>query len=192
MKTEAKFQAAMDAAARRVFPWLKDGDFDVEHVIEVQAGRNMISADGAANYKRHGRADLILRRAGRPLAVIELKRPDIGLKPADGAQGLSYARLLQPMAPLVVVTDGAAVRFIDTYTGQPLWGGAQSAEEAQVQARLEAAATVAVGDRALAIAPLLGPDSTVWASMLRKASWAAIAERSGGWGDTLRPFVPDS
>ena len=189
MKTEAKFQAAMDTAARLAFPWLRDGDFDIEHVIRVQAGRGMISADGQTNYKKHGRADLVLNQGGRPLAVIELKRPDIGLTDGDGAQGLSYARLLQPMAPLVVVTDGAAVRFIDTYSGQPWAVGSDAPDENAVQARFSAAATVAAGARENAIAALLGPTSDVWTTMLRTASAAALAERSGDWTETLQPFV---
>jgi hypothetical protein len=45
---------------------------------------------------------VLLLDGTRPFAVLELKRPGLALAADDRDQGLSYARLMQPWAPLVI------------------------------------------------------------------------------------------
>jgi type I site-specific restriction endonuclease len=49
----------------------------------------------------------------KPLAVLEVKRPGLELTDSDGAQGLSYARQMEPMPPLLVITNGATTWHFD-------------------------------------------------------------------------------
>jgi type I site-specific restriction endonuclease len=63
------------------------------------------------------RSDVLVSHNGKPLAVLELKRPGQALTESDEKQGLSYAALLHPPPPLVVVTNGSDTRILDSYSG---------------------------------------------------------------------------
>ena len=52
--------------------------------------------------------------------MVEIKAPDITITDEDRRQGLSYARLLEPMAPLVMITNGRETVLLDALTGEPI------------------------------------------------------------------------
>ncbi|MGH6908682.1 MAG: hypothetical protein ACREEG_00730 [Phenylobacterium sp.] len=168
---------------------MQTGAYQVEHIFKVKVGRSTYEVDAAKEFKATGRADIILNHGGRALAVLELKKPGAALTDEDGRQGLSYARLLDPMPPMVVVAAGKNLRFIDTYTGEVWMPDADVVSEAELGRRFSAAAAVAAADRAKAIETLLGPDSAAWMSLMADASDTSIGAQSGAWSDTLRPFV---
>ena len=58
----------------------------------------------------------MLEMDGKPIAIFELKRPGIAISDDDREQGISYARLITPMPPLVIISNG--VDLIATH-GQP-------------------------------------------------------------------------
>lgn len=63
-----------------------------------------------------------------PLCVFELKRQGLALTAEDEAQGLSYANLLQPRFPLVVITNGDETRFLESHNGKT-WQPSSPSEE---------------------------------------------------------------
>jgi Type I restriction enzyme R protein N terminus (HSDR_N) len=70
---------------------------------QFQFGRAVVEIDSAAVSRAQARADVLVLCKEAPLAVLELKRPAVPLTEDDQAQGLSYARMLHPRPPLVVV-----------------------------------------------------------------------------------------
>lgn len=187
--TEAKFQAIIAQILMTAFG-LTPAEVDIEHTITVRLGRNVHTVkSGWQVYAARGRADIIIRKNGKPLAVIELKKPGIGLTADDGNQGLSYARLMNPMAPLVIATDGGPPRLIDTYTGEVIDVSAAPPSAEMVAQRLTAASRLASRDLTRALDTLMGPDAGIWAPALRRTSLDLIAERTGSWSQTRQPFV---
>jgi type I site-specific restriction endonuclease len=67
-----------------------------------------------------GRADILVKSGGKPLAVVELKAPGESLDTGVAGQALSYARLTEPMAPLAIVTNGQDTRVSRSFDGQEL------------------------------------------------------------------------
>ena len=65
---------------------------------------------------------LVQSLEGRNLFVVEAKAAGSQLTDEDRNQGASYARLLQPMAPFVLVTSGSESDLFDTITLEPLSG----------------------------------------------------------------------
>jgi hypothetical protein len=64
-----------------------------------------------------GRLDvLVTNSSGDPLFVVELKREGVTITDEDRDQGIAYARLLHPMAPFVLVTNGRSGGLYDTIT----------------------------------------------------------------------------
>jgi predicted type IV restriction endonuclease len=92
----------------------------VEWKFSVRLGRTINGVDGTP---AEGRADALIKNgAGDNLFVVELKRPDNKLKDNDRDQGISYARLLDQIAPFVVVSNGKETQIFDTITKEQLDG----------------------------------------------------------------------
>jgi len=185
--TEADLEAAIRQTISRVFPNLSDGDIRHQIKFSFTFGHATIKIDGAAGYKSQARADIILFRGETPLAVLELKREGNLLVAGDEAQGLSYARVLNPMAPLVIVTNGQDVRILDSYTGKALKQTSISAEE--FSAVVAAAANVARGNVKESIQTLMGTNPQVWRQAVEHVTDATIAELTAKPDAPALPFV---
>ncbi|NEV65075.1 hypothetical protein [Thiorhodococcus minor] len=126
---------------------------------------------------------------GRPLAVFELKQRDIKLTLDDEAQGLSYAKVLTPSFPLVVVANGIETRILAAHSGE-IWEPATPSEE-EFEALVASAARAATGDLKEAVSTLMGSNPAVWVPAVRAASGELLGEMSGSRDDPLLPFVKD-
>jgi type I site-specific restriction endonuclease len=126
--TEADLEAELDAAMRVAFPLLPRAAIRHQTQFSFKFGHAEISLNGLRpRHSARARADVILYFEDKPLAVLELKRKDIPLEAADGLHGLSYAKLLNPMPPLVVVSNGVETRYLETH-GAKVWSPANRDE----------------------------------------------------------------
>jgi hypothetical protein len=66
------------------------------------------------------RLDILVRRRGLNLLVIEVKEDAAELSERDRDQAISYARLLHPIAPFALVTNGRDFCLFDVVTGKQL------------------------------------------------------------------------
>jgi len=185
--TEQQFEADIRAATLRVFPWLPASGISHQTTFSFTFGHATITVDGLPKTSAHARADVLVSLRGSPLAMLELKRPGSGLTAEDEKQGLSYARVIYPSPPLVVVTDGTDTRILETHTGKP-WKPATPSEETLERLFANSAAGAAANLKA-AIGQLMGSDPDIWMQAVRETTRKAIAERSSDWNDRLSPFV---
>jgi hypothetical protein len=90
----------------------------LEHRFQLKLGHHWVTRAGDAPSETiAGRADILVTNpAGEPLFIVELKRQDASLTDEDRDQGISYARLLERMAPFVLVTNGRDSHLYDTVT----------------------------------------------------------------------------
>lgn len=185
-KSEGDLEARMRVAIEAAFPWLKN---DLEHQVSfsVRLGHATVRVDGRKAEQLTGRADILVSSKGKPIAILELKREGIALTLADVQQGLSYARLMTPIAPLVVVSNGNDLWIHETYSGDA-WAPTDSTEQAFRDRLLQInkLSTMGVED---AIATLMDADHTHWIMALNAISTRQIDERSGGWGEMAAPFM---
>jgi type I site-specific restriction endonuclease len=157
-ETEADLEARIRAAIKLAFPWLPDDAIKHQIKFSFKFGRQTLEVN-AGQRRAEARLDILLEKDDKPLAVMELKRPGIELTDDDGAQGLSYARLVQPPAPLVVVTNGVEVVFFATSTGTP-WEPASATEET-LKELLTQASRIAAADIRHAVDTLMGTAPSV-------------------------------
>lgn len=187
-ETEADLEARARAAIKLAFPWMPDGAIKHQIKFTFKFGRQTLVVD-AGKSRAEARLDILLEKDDKPLAIMGLKRPGIKLTDDDGAQGLSYARLVQPPAPLVVVTNGTDVRILETSTGNP-WQPATGTEEA-FQDLVTQASRVAGADIRHAIGTLMGTSPHVWMQAVRLVSGETIAELTASWDEPALPFAAD-
>lgn len=78
------------------------------HTVRVDTGRQMEAA--------RPRLDILVKRNGQNYFVIEVKVDSHKLTDEDKEQAISYARLVHPIAPLAIVTNGRQSKIYDVLT----------------------------------------------------------------------------
>lgn len=116
-----------------VLPWLSQlgvstTDLRLETSFSVRVGRQNCSVNSVESSVR-ARLDILVQRQGRNLAIIEVKRAEAKLTAADRDQAISYARLVQPIAPIAVITNGTEFEIYDALTQERLHSGAPFTRE---------------------------------------------------------------
>lgn len=106
-----------------ILPWLKEvgvrsDEIQLERSFSLRIGRNTIIV-GASDRERDlvgARLDVLIRRGDRNLLIVETKAEHLALTDDDRDQAVSYARLVHPIAPYAVVTNGRDYRLYDCLT----------------------------------------------------------------------------
>src|SRR5690606_26331576 len=62
------------------------------------------------------------KRNGKNLFIIELKNNSISITQDDIDQGISYARLLEDIAPFTIITNGKTTKIFDSISKKELTG----------------------------------------------------------------------
>ncbi|WP_315755905.1 MULTISPECIES: type I restriction endonuclease [unclassified Bradyrhizobium] len=187
--TEADLEAEIHGVIRKAFPWLPADAIRHQTKFSFKFGHTAIEVDGEKDFQAEGRTDILVRWNETPLAVLELKRKGSALTEADVEQGLSYASVIRPRFPLVIVSNGDETRILESYSGNDLPKGTVSEEE--FRNCVTAAAKAAGQDVKNAVSTLMGSNPNVWMQAVRGASDAYVDELSGAWDDPMRPFVKD-
>ena len=110
-----------------VLPWLRERgvrleDIQLETTFRVRVGTQdvHVGRSNRANAVLRPRLDILVRRRQRNLLVIEVKGANETLSDFDRDQAISYARLVHPIAPFALVTNGTEFRFYDVVTRDAL------------------------------------------------------------------------
>jgi hypothetical protein len=187
--TESDLEARIHGTVAHIFPWLGSGALRHQLRFAIKFGRATVEVDGRTVSSAEGRLDILVSDGDTPLAVLELKREDACLSAADEQQGLSYARMLRPSPPLVIVTNGRHTRLLASHDGAPLDSGTFGAE--QLKNLISAASIAATSDLRKAVETLLGQGGNLWVDAIRAATANTITDMCGTWDDYLQPFVRD-
>lgn len=186
-ETEADLEARARAALLKALPWLGAHQVEQQVTFTIRFGHATIEVNGNAKQYSTGRVDMLVTVDDVPTLVLELKRPGLQITDEDVEQGLSYARVLHPRPPLVLVTDGHATRLVVTQSGFE-WTPV-SKDGTALQELLENAALMAADDMKRAVSRLLGNDPTMWFKAARAVSASFVDERKGDWSRPDLPFV---
>lgn len=109
-----------------LFPYLQSlniplSNIALEQSFSIRLGHTVLDIKGKKKQKLSGRLDVLVKNSdGQNLFIIELKAPHVELSDDDASQGISYARLLDQIAPFVIVTNGKTSRVYDAITKQEL------------------------------------------------------------------------
>lgn len=93
----------------------------LEQTFTVRLGHTVLDIKGNEKNKLSGRFDVLVKNSdGDNLFIIELKAPDVKLTQEDVNQGISYARLLDQIAPFVIITNSKETKVYDTISKKQL------------------------------------------------------------------------
>ena len=113
-----------DIKVKDVLPWLEQAGVALDEMkcelsFSLKIGRQSVIVGQTKPRKRDtvgGRLDILVQRNGRNLLIVETKADGLQLTDDDGDQAISYARLVHPIAPYAVVTNGKEYRLYDSVT----------------------------------------------------------------------------
>ena len=187
---EATLEARVNAEIQKHFPSIAPLRITHQKYLTLRLGhRTDIEIDGLKQAKTTGRLDILLSFDEKPLAILELKAPGEPLTDDDRDQGLSYAKLLTPQAPLVIVSNGEEAQFFQTHDGKE-WNPSSKDDEA-FRALFSHALSCAADERNEAIRLLLGKQPHVWTSLFRNYTESALIQLEGAVDDYTHPLTRD-
>ncbi len=103
-----------------LLPFLNDLGFDVS---EISLEKSFPIRLGKSRHLITGRSDILCKRNGTNLFIIELKNDSISIDQEDIDQGISYARLLPDnIAPFTIITNGKTTKIFDSISRRELTG----------------------------------------------------------------------
>jgi hypothetical protein len=185
---EATFEAHLAGSLERVFPTILKARIQTQKNFTLQLGHAIFAVDGPASYLK-GRSDIILFLNGVATLLFELKRPGLALTDEDVSQGISYARLHEPMIPIVVVTNGAEVRIHSSFDRSKI--GEVTLDEERIAKIVATSVEQARLGREEAIRNLLEGSPTTWARALRSRTGESLGEPRGSLENFTRPLCSD-
>lgn len=90
-------------------------EISLEQSFNLKVGRYTLRVDtGKQIETAQPRLDLLISRSGKNLCIIEVKTQGHKLTEEDRDQAISYARLVHPIAPYAVTTNGREAQIYDT------------------------------------------------------------------------------
>ena len=186
---EATFESHLGSSLDRVFPTISKTRIETQKTFSLKFGHAVLHLGRGATAYAKGRSDIIVSVDGTATVLFELKRPDLSLTDDDIAQGISYARLHEPMIPIVVVTNGAETRIYSSYDQSEI--GDNSLDEQRIVKIIASSAKQAQTARAETIRSLLEGSPDAWAGALRSRTNESLAELQGSIEDLTRPLCSE-
>lgn len=119
---EATLQARLDRVLATVFPTFKEVKVEHQKSFSIKFGHHNVDVDlkEPSNYPSRAIFDILLTIEGKNIILLELKREELTLMEEDVLQGISYARLVHPMPPLTLISNGLDNQFYNTYTKEKI------------------------------------------------------------------------
>jgi hypothetical protein len=165
---ESTLEARVHRVLSNVFPTFHEINLVHQESFTLSFGHNTVSINAApstANHKR-GRFDILLTVDGENSILLELKQEGQPLTTHDIDQGISYARLLHPMPPLTLISNGRDNWFINTYSKERI---DESIIDTSLLKRItDNSFILASNDSKNAIENLLGKDHQIFSQIVMK------------------------
>lgn len=189
IRAEAELETRIARALAKAFPAIATETLVQQRRFAIRLGHETHEFDSAALWEKSGRADILLFHDGRPLAVLEIKRESVAIDRKDYEQAQSYANMLTPRPPLVIVSNGVSTECYNANTGERWDAGTDAG--AAVHKLLVNAAKVAVSDMRWAIEALLGRETDIWPCAVRGCTARLFGDLTDPPGATGRPIARD-
>lgn len=116
-----------DVKNKLLVPYLLSLGFDIselsfERSFQLRVGRSLRPIDDIEKKVSiaRPRLDILVKRNGQNLFIVEVKGPNIDIDPDDIDQAVCYAKLLHPIAPVCLLTNGNDWKLINSLTKKEL------------------------------------------------------------------------
>jgi hypothetical protein len=122
MINEATLEARLHAILEKIFPTFRQMNVVHQESFSIRFGHHAVKVDlkDPSNWPNRAIFDMLLTSGDLNIMLVELKREGHEITSDDIEQGLSYGRLINPMPPLVLISNGTDNRLFNTYTKEKI------------------------------------------------------------------------
>ena len=159
---EATLEQRIVLEIGKYFPFLNKEDIVLQKTFSIKLGHKKYEIDNMIK----GRADIMIQHNGKPLAIFELKAPEIELTTDDYGQCVSYARLTEPITPLSIISNGKETVVLNTYTKETV--DAYYTNKEDFNKLIKNMGSIAESQLDSAISILLGNSKEVWNKIIHE------------------------
>ncbi|MDY0943422.1 hypothetical protein [Priestia megaterium] len=186
---EATLEARVNAELKRIFPQIYGIKLTHQMSFTLKFGHHNIKiGTGNQNFSR-GRLDILVQYDDVNLAILELKRPGKSLTDEDRDQGISYARLMPQMPPIVIISNGKETTFYRTFDKKE-WNS-DSLDEKAVQSLFTESLSCADAEIDQAVQFLLGRNQNLWEEIFRQQNEKTFSILQGDISDYTQPIISE-
>lgn len=191
MKNEAELTAKISEVLTKVFPTFEDVKLTHQKSFSIKFGHHNVQIDyeDPSNYASRAIYDILLKVGDVNCILLELKREGLKLTDEDIEQGLSYARLVHPMPPVTLISNGKENLFYNTFTKEKI--DVKTIDFNQITELIKNSFELATNDLKDAVKLLLNKDPKLFASVINEISEEKFNRISGDLGDFSFPVCKE-
>ncbi|MFP9097920.1 type I restriction endonuclease [Flavobacterium sp. RHBU_24] len=186
---ETEFEQHLASALRLILPTFQPSAISSQKSFSIKFGHHNVLVDGklSGDRAKMGIYDILIIIGGNPIIMLELKRPHLKLTDDDRDQGISYARLTDPITPVTIITNGSDFNVYDTYSKERI--ESEDMDNDFFLKRLHQAAILSKNAYKDSILTLIENDQRLLFDLLNSISDATFRQLIGPAGDVSKPIV---
>ncbi len=190
-KNETTLEARIDRVLTSVFPTFKTVNVQHQKSFSIKFGHHNVDVDlkEPSNYPARAIYDILLTIDDKNIILLELKREGLQLTDEDVLQGLSYARLIDPMPPLTLISNGNDNWFYNTYTKKKI--DTTNVDLAFIQKLTDNSFQLAINDFKEAVNLLLNKEPEVFSKVINQITEVKFKRLFGAVEDFTKPICID-
>lgn len=188
---EITLESRIDNLLKTVFPTFNKVDVVHQSAFTLKFGHHIISIDGNSPKRNYARAisDVLIKVKDINTILLELKKEGLKINQDDIEQGLSYARLIHPMPPITLITNGKDHFFYDTYSKELIKNPPTDFEA--IQNIIDSAFNLALADKKNVIDVLMHNDSEIVMQLLNNLSHEKFELLKGPVTNLTKPIAKE-
>lgn len=188
---EATLEVTISKIMSQVFPTFREVSLEHQKSFSVKVGHHRIVVTAKTPNRKSVRAisDILFKVGEKNVIMLELKNVNAKLTDNDRDQGISYARLLDQIPPITLVSNGKDNIFYDTYTKEKI--DRDTIDWKVIQDRIDNAFEIATKDLRDAIDLLLNNDPELFASVINGISDEKFTTFKGDISDSTASLCDD-
>lgn len=190
-KNEATLEARLDRVLTTVFPTFREVKVDHQKSFSIKFGHHDVKVDlkEPSTYPSRAILDILLTIGGKNIILLELKKEGLALTDDDVSQGISYARLVHPMPPLTLISNGTDNQFYNTYTKEKI--DATTVDLDFIQRLTDNSFLLATKDFKEAVNLLLNREPELFSKIINQITETKFQRLFGDIDDFKKPICND-
>ncbi len=190
---EATLEARIISVLKKIFPTFESLKIKQQESFTIKFGHHNVTFDKKKTSNHSSRAiyDILLTTEDDKsnLILLELKKEKKKITSEDIEQGLSYARLIHPMPPITLLSNGKDNLFYDTYTKEII--KKDTFDFDYINTRINNAFSLALKDFNHTIETLLSKNPTILVQIINDISKNRFEHLKGEISDLTKPICDD-
>lgn len=190
-KNEATLEARIAQVLQNTFPTFKEVGVIQQQSFSIKFGHHNVLVDLKKPSDRSTRAifDILLTIDDQNVILLELKKEGLNLQKKDISQGISYARLIHPMPPITLISNGKDNLLYNTYTKEEL--EEKTIDYTYLKALIDNSFHLAINDFKDAVKLLLNKDPELFTKVINKISHSRFSRLTGKMNDFSKPITKE-